>query len=119
VLGLTLAGIPLALLMMLVSIYQLWRLLDSLNLGPEGQRLLRTNVTLKGWVAAFLTYVFVGTVIGGTPVEVRRVINLLLVAGLIAQVCYAIATFRRWRVIRGEQQQAVARRVGGIPDVDD
>lgn len=110
--ALTLLGVLVALVMIAISVYQLWALLKSLNLGPEGVRLLRAHVTLKAWVAFFLTYVFFGTAVGGTPVEVRRIINLLLLVALIAQVSYAVLTFRRWRKIRGEDRFAARSALG-------
>lgn len=76
-------------------------------------------ITLKLWVATFLGYISVGTIVGGLPFPVRRYINLVLslLAALQALgVCVAV-----WRDQRKERDgripgRRLPKREGGIPD---
>ena len=93
---LTLLIIPVVWAGLVISIWQIERILKILGLGPEGKRAFRNTETLKIWIAVFLGYVGYSTYIGGLPVDARRIINFALVLALLGQVIYANLTLRRW-----------------------
>lgn len=79
-------------------------------------------ITLKLWVASYLGYIAVGTIIGGVPVETRRYVNLILALLAVAQsvgVCVAIWRDQRKGSTARIPGRRPPKREDGIPDDDD
>jgi hypothetical protein len=78
-------------------------------------------ISLKLWVATFLGYISVGTIVGGLPIATRRYINLVLalLAALQALgVCVAVWRDQRKGATARIPGRRPPRREGGIEDDD-
>lgn len=93
-------GVPLALGLLVVGIYQHYRLLRTLGMSREGILAFLQSLTLKAWVAALIIYVLTNTSVGPFPQEVRQRIVAIFVALLVVQAAFSVVTSRRWRESR-------------------
>lgn len=108
---LTIVGILAGFVALLTSLYQLYRLMRLLDLGPEGNKFIATQMTIKFWASSVLGYFGAGSILagsGGVPREWRQWINVFLAWFLVCQATWATVVYRRWRL--GPRQRRVRKK---------
>ena len=100
---------------LLVTLVQTRMLMPAARVPGIGRILFLSLASLKLWVALFLGYILLGSLVGGVPREYRLYLNALFALYLVVQPVGVNVALWRWKRNDGHGVQPVAGKAPRLP----